>query len=141
MSRADYEHKLDRYEARLEISHAFDALDREQEKRLTGYAFRVMADPYGNLDDVAALVGIVLGEAAPANQDLAQVIAGAMSFPVCGLRGAAYCEALARAAFEDDATAAPHAAYALACLFNYGFFIAERERERARRASKAAGMA
>jgi len=136
MSRADYEYKLDRDEARLEISHAFDALDREQEKRLTGYAFRVMADPYGNLDDVAALAGIVLGEAAPANHDLAQVIAGAMRFPVCGQRGAAYLEALARSAFDDDATGAPHAAYALACVFNYGFFIAERERQRAERAAK-----
>jgi hypothetical protein len=141
MSREDYEHKLDRYEARLEISHAFDALDREQEKRLTGYAFRIMADPYGNLDDVAALAGIVLDEAAPANHDLAQVIAGAMSFPVCGQRGAAYLETLARSAFDDDGTAAPHAAYALAWAFYRGYLIATQARKAGEKKCKAAGMA
>ena len=129
MSRADYEHKLDRYEARLEISHAFDALDRAQEKRLIGYAYRAMADPYGNLDDVAALAGIVLGEAAPENQDLAQVIAGAMSFPVRGLRGAAYLETLARLALDDDGTANPLAAHDLAWAFNRGYIIARQARK------------
>jgi hypothetical protein len=131
MSRTDYESKLDRNEARLEISWAFDALDRAQEKRLTGYAWRAMADPYGNLDDVAALAGIVLGEAAPADDDLAQVIAGAMRLPLRSQRGAAYCETLARLALDDDGTAAPHAGRALACLFNYGFMLAQKERYRA----------
>jgi hypothetical protein len=135
MSRADYENKLDRNEARLEISWAFDALDRAQEKRLTGYAWRAMADPYGNADDVAALARIVLDEAAPADHDLAQVIAGAMRLPLRSQRGAAYCETLARLALDDDGTAAPHAGRALACLFNYGFMLAERERKRAERSA------
>jgi hypothetical protein len=131
MSRADYENKLDRNEARLEISWAFDALDRAQEKRLTGYAWRAMADPYGNADDVAALARIVLDEAAPADYDLAQVIAGAMRLPLRSQRGAAYCETLARLALDDDGTAAPHAGRALACLFNYAFMLAQKERYRA----------
>jgi len=135
MSREDYENKLDRNEARLEISWAFDALDRAQEKRLTGYAWRAMADPYGNADDVAALARIVLDEAAPADHDLAQVIAGAMRLPLRSQRGAAYCETLARLALDDDGTAAPHAGRALACLFNYGFMLAERERKRAERSA------
>ena len=134
MSRADYENKLDRNEARLEISWAFDALDRAQEKRLTGYAWRAMADPYGNADDVAALARIVLDEAAPADHDLAQVIAGAMRFPVRGLRGAAYLETLARLALDDDGTADPLAGHDLAWAFNRGYIIARQARKAAEKA-------